>query len=261
MLRFHCTANWPEGHVFVRWATSTRRFVPEVEAAIEYAWDHALRRPGVHLFDGPMCRLESWTAGDDCLDLVLSPTSYRIFLGTNMSHPELTERFGADVMANPVGLSPALLSADGHLLMGRRNASVAYYPNRVHPFAGAMEPTDADPFAGVRRELREELSFTPQDIAEIRCLGMTEDLRLRQPEPIFAVTSTLTLAEIESRLDRTEHHAIWAVPATQAGVESGLVHHEQLTPVGVAALLLWGRVTFGDKWFDAAVEETTAARD
>jgi hypothetical protein len=215
----------------------------------------------VHLFDGPMCRLESWTADAERLDLVLSPTSYRVFLGTNMSHPELAERTGPDVMANPVGLSPALLSADGHLLMGRRNASVAYYPSRVHPFAGAMEPTDSDPFAGVRRELREELSFGAEDIAEMRCLGIAEDLRLRQPEAIFAVMSTRTLTEIESRLDRTEHHAIWAVPATQAGIASALVHMDQLTPVGVATLLLWGRVNFGESWFDGAVEETTAARD
>ena len=46
----------------------------------------------------------------------------------------------ADCLANPVGVSPALLSADNFLIMGRRNASVAYYPNRIHPFAGALEP-------------------------------------------------------------------------------------------------------------------------
>ena len=41
----------------------------------------------------------------------------------------------------------SLLTRDGWLLYGRRNATVAYYPNRVHPFAGTLEPGDlADVF-------------------------------------------------------------------------------------------------------------------
>lgn len=261
MIRFHHNSNCAQGQISIRRAQSGRRIVPEVETTIERAWERAMRRPGVHLFDGPMCRLESWTAADDRLDLVLSATSYRVFLGTNMTHPELAEQFGADVMANPIGLSPALLSSDGVLLMGRRTASVAYYPGRVHPFAGAMEPEDADPFAGIRRELQEELSLAADDISEMRCLGIAEDILLRQPELIFAVRSKRTREEIASRVDPAEHHAIWAIPATQAGVEAGLVHREQLTPIAIATLLMWGRVTFGDAWFEAAVEEATASRD
>ena len=85
-----------------------------------------------------MCRLERWTVSPDGsrLRLSLSETSYKPFYGTNMSHPELADRFGADVMANPVGVSPALETADGYLLLGRRNSAVAYYPGRLHPFAG-----------------------------------------------------------------------------------------------------------------------------
>jgi hypothetical protein len=61
-------------------------------------------------------------------------------------------------------VSPALLTADGFLMMGRRNASVAYYPNRVHPFAGALDPGDADMFAAVRRSCG-GVAFRDEDVA------------------------------------------------------------------------------------------------
>src|SRR5688572_13684152 len=130
-------------------------------------------------------------------------TSYKPFLGTNLTHPELADRHGPAILANPVGVSPALITADGWLMMGRRNASVAYYPNRVHPFAGALDPADPDPFAAIGRELAEELGFTEDDIAidGMHCTGIAEDVSIRQPELIFSVVSTRTRNEIESKLD------------------------------------------------------------
>src|SRR5262245_40887019 len=142
MLILHTIGAWREGHVHTSRIGSTRKIVPEIDAMIERAWAEATTRPGVHLFDGPMCRLESFSATPQDLQLVFSETSYKPFLGTNISNPQLFDRFGPSVMANPVGASPALITADGFQLMGRRNASVAYYPNRVHPFSGALEPRD-----------------------------------------------------------------------------------------------------------------------
>ena len=81
----------------------------------------------------------------DRLALTLSNTTYKHFLGTNLTHPELADRYGREILANPVGVSPALLTADNFLMMGRRNASVAYYPNRIHPFAGALDPSTPTP--------------------------------------------------------------------------------------------------------------------
>jgi 8-oxo-dGTP pyrophosphatase MutT (NUDIX family) len=225
---------------------------PEVETMIERAWERAASRPGVQLFDGPMCRLESWEASPRRLAVVLSETSYKPFLGTNLTHPELADRYGPAILANPVGVSPALITADGWLMMGRRNASVAYYPDRVHPFAGALDPEDDDPFAAIRRELAEELAFTHADLAPngIDCTGIAEDLSIRQPELIFSAVSRRTRKEIEAKLDAREHHGSWATRATPQGVGAALASGEAFTPVAVAAMVLWGRCEFGDAWFD-----------
>jgi 8-oxo-dGTP pyrophosphatase MutT (NUDIX family) len=175
--------------------------------------------------------------------------SYKPFFGTNMSHPQLEDRFGPDVMANPVGVSPALQTCDGFLLLGRRNASVAYYPGRVHPFAGALEPRDGgDVFAAVRRELREELSLDDAGVPEVRLTGLVREPALRQTELIFRARCRLTRGEIAARVGAEEHHGVVAVAAAPHHVAAALAD-PALTPVAVAALLLWGRAEFGDEWF------------
>ena len=232
--------------------------VPEVERLIDQAWQVALGRPGVRLFDGPMCRLERWAASPQRLELDLSVTSYKPFMGTNLSHPELAEQFGRDVMANPVGVSPALHTADNYLMLGRRNSTLAYYPGRTHPFAGALEPRDqGDLFAAVRRELAEELSLGDADVAEVRCTGIAEDVALRQPEMLFRVRTTLTRRQIETQVHAEEHGGSVAVPGTPESVEQ-VIGDPTLTPVAVASLLLWGRVTFGKEWFEEAAIEPTS---
>jgi hypothetical protein len=237
----HATGNWSEGHVEVAWIASTRREHAQVEQEIDRAWAAARLRLGDKLFDGPMCRLERWNASADRLQLTFSRTSYRPFLGVDLMNPHLTEQFGREIMANPMGVSSALETADGWLLMGRRNDSVAYYPDRVHPFAGALEPRDRlDVFSEVRRELGEELALQEADIAQITCLGMIEDRSLRQPELVFHVRSTRTRSQIESTLDRAEHHGVYPIRAVQKEVAAALAD-PVLTPVAQGTLTLWSR--------------------
>ena len=250
MLTFHAVGDWNRDQVFLSQMPCTRSIVPEVERIIDETWQRITSQPGVHLFDGPMCRLESWSAAPARLDIAMSGTSYKPFIGTNLYHPELADRYGPSILANPIGVSPALETADGWLMMGRRNGSVAYYPNRVHPFAGALEPRDAnDLFGAVLRELAEELAFTNDDIAEIRCTGVVEDWSIRQMELVFRVVSTRTRSQVEATLDGAEHDASWAVQASAQAIDAALNDPLELTPVAVAALLLWGNARFGSDWF------------
>lgn len=249
ILRFHAIGQWSQQQVQVDHAPSTCKSNSEIDQAIDRAWQETNARPGVQLFDGSMCRLESWHAAPQRLQLTLSHTTYKRFLGTNLTHPHLADRFGPQVLANPVGVSPALLTSDNFLMMGRRNASVAYYPNRVHPFAGALDPTDASPFAAVRRELREELSLADADVPEIHLTGIAEDLSIRQPELIFLARTTRTREQIEAALDRTEHHATWSTPAAIDAISVALQSDEFFTPVAIASILTYARLAFGHEFF------------
>jgi 8-oxo-dGTP pyrophosphatase MutT (NUDIX family) len=256
MLRFHSVGNWSERQVFGGEAPSTRLIVPQVEKIIDETWQTARSQPGVNLFDGPMCRLESWEATAERLALRFSHTSYKPFVGTNLYHADLADQYGPEILANPVGVSPALETSDGWLMLGRRNATVAYYPHRIHPFAGALEPRDgSDVFRAVERELAEELGLTPGAIRQIHCVGIAEDQRLRQTELIFSVQVDLSRGKIEAGVKKDEHHESWSVLAQSAAIDAVLADGEVMTPVATAALLLWGRQKWGTGWFDQRCPE------
>src|SRR4051812_26115508 len=84
---------------------SSRAIDRKVESIIDQTWRAAAddQKSGkINLFDGPMCRLESFSAKTDRLQLRVSDTSYRIFYGTNLMHPELADKFGVSVLARPL---------------------------------------------------------------------------------------------------------------------------------------------------------------
>lgn len=253
MLTIHTTGNWPRGAVRVAVVPSARRILPQVEAAIESFWKAGQERLGPHLFDGSMCRLEAWNANVDSLNLDLSLTSYRIFFGTNLGNPDLIQHHGTEIAANPVGVSSILMTLDGWLLYGRRNSSVAYYPNRVHPFAGALEENDlSDVFGAVERELQEELKLDTSDIESIRCLGMVQDNTIHQPELIFHTRVHLTRAQVESQIQHEEHGGSVAIESRRVAVENALANPADFTPVAIGTLLLFGNDVLGGDWFRRA---------
>lgn len=230
-----------QGQIHTRVVPSTRIKHPPVEQAIQQAWEQALSRPGVRLFDGPVCRMESINWQKEELWICLSQTSYRIVVGTNFANPDFADIYGPEVMANPLGVSTLVLTRDQYLMMGRRNDSVAYYPNRVHPFAGSLEvqAESIDLFDNVQRELREEIGLTPAEVESIRFLGLAEDLNLRHPESLFLTRTCLTREQIRSRLDPAEHHNTWSVPALVEPVSQVLDSPDALTPIAQSLLFCW----------------------
>ena len=231
---------WLPGQVHVTRVASTRPTIAVVERAIDEAWQRAAR-PGVQLFDGPMCRLESFDASPAALHLSISLTSYRPFVGTNLSNAaRFADAYGPAALANPIGASTALTTLDGQLLLGRRGGKVAYYPHRVHPFAGALEPAEADDvFAVVYRELSEELNLDASDLHAVRCLGLAQDDGLRQPELIFAAATHLSRAAVEARLDDAEHVALYALDVTDATALDAALADPVLTPIAAATITMW----------------------
>lgn len=237
VVRFLARGRWSERHVSVTSISSSRRELPEVETAIDRAWQEVNARPGVTLFDGPVCRLEAFVASQEELQLCVSTTTYRINVGTNFCHPEFAAQYGRDVMANPVGVSAGLVSSDGFLLMGRRNGSVAYYPHKLHPFAGSLEVRESiNLFDDVRRELREEVHLSTDQISHIECIAIVEDQKLLHPETIFHVRSTLTCKELQRKVHSEEHGSSEAVSCSPAALRT-FSERDDLTPVGAAVAI------------------------
>lgn len=222
--------SWTRGHLSTRMVPSTFQLNPEQQQVVESAWAAACATPGRHLFDGPLCRLESVTSTPDHLHLNLSITSYKWFYGTNGEHPEWPIR------ADGVGTSAVLVTGDGWLLFGKRAASMAFYPGWAHPFGGCLEPSDSlDLLHEMERELTEEIGLQPNEINDLRCLGLVRTPRLEQPELLYFAPTHVSRRTLEQRLDQTEHSACWGVRAEATAVHTAL-QGDDLTPVTRAVL-------------------------
>jgi hypothetical protein len=231
----HFAGDFSESQIRTTFTDSPRPLPPAVVAIIESTWTDALARLGPRLHDGPMLRLNSWQIAGGNLHLNLGHTSYKPFMGTNLMHAELADQYGNEILANPLGLSAALESADGFLLFGHRNNNAAFYPNRIHPFAGTLDQPSV--FDGIRKELNEELNLRADEIADIRCIGLAEDRTIRQPELVFRVKSTRTRVEIERTLDAHEHNEIVAIRCDETEIQDA-IRRADLTPIAVAMLRL-----------------------
>lgn len=238
MLDHLLTLDRPIRNVEVTWAPSSRQSSDEIEHAIESAWQAKATQPGVNLFDGPMCRLEGYQRLGDTVHLTLSTTSYRVFLGTNLYG---NRSWPIEALSNPIGVSPALITTDGKLAFGIRNASVAYYPHRLHPFSGALEPPTGglplDIFAESRRELGEELHLAAEEISDLALLGIVRDRDIRHPELILYAKTSLASDELRNRVDPDEHCGIVFIDSAD-GFAGATIPCEP-TPVATAAMTLF----------------------
>jgi hypothetical protein len=249
--RLLALGDWPAECLHCSWTSSSFCLPPELEHEVESSWKKAGERPGVSLFDGPLCRLEHFSCAAG-LRLQLSHISYKYFIGTNGQHPQWAELYGQQVMANPVGTSVLLRSNDGQLICGQRNQSVALYPGCAHPFGGTLEPgkngTPPNLMQEILRELSEEVHIQQTDLQDIRAIGLVEDRHLRQPELVYLATVNKTANTIAQLIDPDEHSASWMITDQPTSLTNTLATGNAITPVLAATLLAYGRWQHGESW-------------
>ncbi|MFW6132310.1 MAG: hypothetical protein ACOC8F_00325 [Planctomycetota bacterium] len=251
--------------VAVRWSEAPRPTCPEVDRLIARTWTDRARRAeheGWMFYDGALCRLTEWSADDGVLTLTLGAVSYREFLGTNATHAHIRYVHGPEVLADPLGVSAALTTAEGFLVLGRRSRRVMQYAGRIHPVGGLVEPgAEAsalpDPFLTMRAELEEELALDPQRVGRMLCIGLVRDKHTDQPELILDVTTDTEVGELRAdqaaATDSAEHTGLEPVRDDPASLVNFIEQrYAKLTPVALATLLLHGLHSWGTGWFAAA---------
>ena len=248
--------------VHVRWSDSRRPSNEQVDRTIEATWLEETRRAaadGRTLFNGRLCRLIQCDADERTLTLTLGEVSFREFVGTNVRHANVRYVHGSEVLADPLGVSAAVIAGDGFLLLGRRSRTVFANTGLLHPIGGIVEPgrqTGAvpDPFRTIAGELKDELGLPGESISQSLCLGLVRDKRTVQPEMIFDVYVSAEVEAIRAAAaqadDAGENEQLLPVRDHPAAMVAFLEQHcGELTPVALATLLLHGQRHWGTGWF------------
>lgn len=244
------------------WHDHPRRNPPQVEALIAQTWERKsaeAKEKGILLYNGELARLLRCQASPASLHLELGPGCYRDFVGTNLHNAAAVAACGDDCLGNPCGVSSNVITADGFLLLGRRNDRVAYHPGTLHPFGGALEADDRaaqrfDIFSAARRELCEELRLAPDEIRALTCIGLIRDREILQPEFLFDAVLTLSLSDVRARFDPLaqdqEHSRLESCFDLPEEVIPFLSRSKPVAPIGEGGLLLHGRHEWGMDWYE-----------
>ena len=231
---------------------------PTLQNWMDNLWQEKLliaRQKNVPLFDAPLFRLIDATAQTDKLLLTLGDTGYKEYVTTRT--PAFAQAHSRQELGNALGVCSVVETRDGYILLDKRQG-VDVYVGRYHVIGGFFErgldttTAQPDPFAAIRREIREETGIQAADIRAQYCLGVVYDLATPHGELCFLTELAIPLQEVLTR--EPEEDEIKQLHTLQVAAESLkafiINNHGNISATGEPNLLLYGKVRFGQKWYD-----------
>ncbi len=274
--------------------TSHISILPQTETWMDTFWQEQLQQARLQnkrLFDAPLFRyIDAQSSTDQSLHLTLGDTSYKEYVTTRT--PLFAQGRPRHELANPLAVCSVIETSDGYILLDRRQG-VDVYAGRYHviggffersldtstPLSHASDPssptypslasypsnpsnvsTRPDPFAAMRREIREETGIQSTDIREQYCLGVVYDLATPHAEMCFLTLLHIPLEEVQRR--RPEDDEIKQLIPLHVTSESLrifiLQHHGNISATGEPNLLFYGAWKFGSPWLDEVMSVMTS---
>ncbi len=269
MLEFEILAQGlyrPEQVIITYDPTLTMPKTPEIVAWMDEVWEQKLalaRANKTLLFESPLFRLIEVSAQpDDTLHLLLGDTTYKEYVTTRepvFAHVHLRSELG-----NALSVCSVVETSDGHILLDKREG-VDVYVGRYHVIGGFFErgldmaetAEQPDPFSAMRREIREETGVQLEDISAQYCLGAVYDVATPHGELCFLTQLHITLDEVRRREPEDREikhlHSLYVTPASLH--DFIMQHHGTISATGEPNLLLYGKLKFGDEWFEHVMEQ------
>ncbi len=268
MLEFEILAQGyyrPEQLIITYDPTLTMPKTAAIQAWMDDLWTQKLavaREKQIPLFDAPLFRLiaadESRQEG--MLHLSLGNTSYKEYVTTRV--PEFAQTHARQELGNALSVCSVVETSDGFILLDKRQG-VDVYVGRYHVIGGFFErhldstaEAQPDPFAAMRREIREETGIQATDIAEQHCLGVVYDAETPHGEICFLTRLTIPLAVVQTREpEEDEIKQLHTLHVTAESLRAFIVeHHGNISATGEPNLLLYGGIRFGQAWFEQVLE-------
>lgn len=230
---------------------------PGLEAWMDALWEarlteaHAQRK---RLFDAPLFRLVgAESTPNNRLVLRLGDTSYKEYVTTREG--SFASKHTREELGNAIGVCSVVETSDSYILLDKRQG-VDAYEGHYHVIGGFfergldMDENQPDPFAAIRREIREETGIQAEDIHAQYCLGAAYDLLMPHGEILFLTRLNIPLAEVLRR--EPEEDEIKELKTLHVSAESLkaflLEYHGHISATGEPNLLLYGALRYGQDW-------------
>ncbi len=237
---------------------------PAMQTWMDTLWEERLsqaRRNQTRLFDTPLFRLVDVTSSPAQLSLLLGDTTYKEYVTTRV--PEFTQHHQLAELGNALSVCSVVETSDQHILLDRRQG-VDVYVGRYHVIGGFFEREldrtgiQPDPFAAMRREIREETGIQAADILSQHCLGAVYDLATPHGELCFLTRLHIPLSVVQQERtpEEDEIKQLLSLHVTPESLRDFILqHHGNISATGEPNLLMYGSLLFGEDWFSALLAQ------
>lgn len=243
----------------------TMPVTPAINAWMDTLWQeklHQAQQRDVPLYDAPLFRfVEASISASKMLVLTLGDTGYKEYVTTR--EPEFANQRERRELGNALSVCSVVETSDGHILLDKR-AGVDVYEGRYHVIGGFFEreldvdsQARPDPFAAIRREIREETGALPEDIDQQYCFGVVYDRLTPHAELCFLTRLNISLATIRTRtpLDREIKQLRSLYISAESLRAFILEQHGNISATGEPNLLMYGAWKFGETWFEEMIKQ------
>ena len=249
----------------------------QTQAWMDEYWQEQLlkaRQRNTRLFDAPLFRyIDAGVSPDQYLHIVLGDTSYKEYVTTRTA--AFAQRRARHDLGNPLAVCSVVETSDGYILLDKRQG-VDVYVGRYHVIGGfferALDSVNAentdrtntniqpDPFAAMRREIREETGIQGADISKQYCLGIVYDLITPHAEMCFLTRLHISLQEVWQRQpeDNEIKQLIPLFVTPESLRDFILEHHGNISATGEPDLLFYGGWKFGQEWLTELMAQIQA---
>ena len=237
---------------------------PEIAHWIETLWHQNLAQAKANrtrLFDAPLFRFISAQATSDQLTITVGNTSYKEYVTTRQ--PEFAHAHPRENLGNALSVCSVIETSDEAILLEKRQG-VDVYVGRYHVIGGFFERMldmdqgeQPDPFAAMRREIREETGIQDDDIHDQYCLGVVYDVTTPHAELCFLTRLHIPLAEVHKRQPEDEEiQQLLSLSISAESLRAFLLdHHGNISATGEPNLILYGRWKFGMTWYQDVMQQ------
>jgi 8-oxo-dGTP pyrophosphatase MutT (NUDIX family) len=235
---------------------------PTIQAWMDTTWEQLLaqaREKGIPLFDAPLFRyVHAASHPDGTLHITVGDTGYKEYVTTRI--PEFAQQHARQELGNALAVCSVVETSDDYILLDKRQG-VDVYVGRYHVIGGFFErdldmATNPDPFAAIRREIREETGIQATDIKEQFSLGVVYDLTTPHAEMCFLTRLNISWQEVLTREpEEDEIKQLQSLKVTHQSLKEFIMNnHGNISATGEPNLLLYGKRKFGEGWFVEVME-------
>jgi len=188
--------------IHIVWNEQQYSFPTDFVKKVDDYWAH-IKEP--HIFNGELVRLNEIELDTSSLLLGLSLTNYATLLYSNAHIDLILKTWGRKYLANALGISAVVVTADKKIVLMKRSKNVGEFPDCWDVFGGHIDKPGKgckpDVYSAMKKELFQELALDESEYF-LEFLAVVKAFINQKPEMIFCAFVDKNFDEIENKADR-----------------------------------------------------------